>query len=53
MGATGEDEAEAVWEDREDEVHRGEDGAATRRAATQEDTASVRPAATLAATARL
>jgi len=34
-------------------VHRGEDGAATGRVTTQVDTVSVRPAVTLAATARL
>jgi hypothetical protein len=34
-------------------VHRGEDGAATGRVATQVDRVSVRPAVTLVATARL
>ncbi len=34
-------------------MHRGEDGAATGRVATQVDTVSVRLAVTLAATARL
>jgi hypothetical protein len=53
MGAMDEAVAGVGREDRKDEARRGVDGAATGRVAMQEAMASVRPEATLAATARM